>query len=101
MTNNKVEVDGESGIEIFTGSKESHFRDKLMEFLQRPYDRMEYKRLSLEASCQRPLEEDKDLPRRRRLCGLDCNGKSYLDEFSGKLIYINDFLRLAIAPCYL
>ncbi|KAJ4700772.1 T14N5.12 protein [Melia azedarach] len=88
-----VEVDGESGIEIFTGSKESHFRDKLMEFLQRPYDRMEYKRLSLEASCQRPLEEDKDLPRRRRLCGLDCNGKSYLDEFSGKLIYINDFLR--------
>ncbi|KAL5737398.1 hypothetical protein ACOSP7_030159 [Xanthoceras sorbifolium] len=75
------DIDGEGCTGSFAGSK-SHFREKLMEILQKPYDQKEFTDLMGEVSQRRPLVRYIELRGVTKRVILDSYGKSYLDMFS-------------------
>lgn len=88
LANKKIDAEAEEGAGALIGCKITQFKNNLMEFLQRPYDYKELKYLCREVS-RRRLLDDRSLVLRGRVVTYsrhDCVGKSFLDEFKGKII---------------
>ncbi|CAI9098705.1 OLC1v1035396C1 [Oldenlandia corymbosa var. corymbosa] len=79
-----IRLETPSGEVNVSGRIDSQFREKLMEILRKPFDKMEHRRLSRDIKATKPIRRNLDLRYgREKSYSTDRNGKSYLDHYPG------------------